>query len=283
MTAHTAALTLKGVDLVLCDIDGVVLLDDQPVPDAPEALGRLREHGLDIVFCTNNSARTAEEFSQLITSAGYRCGPADVVTSGVAAARVLAARLPARAGVLVIGGTGLLDAVALAGLTPVGPDEVSPSRRTDQDGPAALVVGLDREIDYGRIHLAATVARRGVPFVATNDDALVPGPDGPCPANGAILAAIEKAAGRRAEVVGKPYAPIYDIALSGRVYDRALVVGDNPATDLAGGRELGLTTVLVRTGIDRELREERAGLADLTVSGLPEFAEALLRRKAGSP
>lgn len=279
MTGHTAALAVAGVDLVICDIDGVVLLGDQAIPGATEALERLREHGVDIVFCTNNSARTPEEFSELISSGGFRCDPEDVVTSGAAAARVLAARLPAQTEVLVIGGTGLTDAVGREGLTPVGPDAVG---WDDQHSPDALVVGLDREVDYHRIHVAATVARRGVPFIATNNDALVPGPDGYWPANGAILAAIEKAAGRRAEVVGKPHAPIYDIALAGRAHDRALVVGDNADTDLAGGRELGLTTVLVRTDLDSELRGERGVLADLTVSGLAELVETVIQ-KAGSP
>jgi ribonucleotide monophosphatase NagD (HAD superfamily) len=71
-------------------------------------------------------------------------------------------------------------------------------------------------------------------------------PDGWWPALGAILAAVESAAGTRAIAAGKPESAMFEAA-------RAIIgpviamVGDNPASDIEGGRRAGLTTILVGT------------------------------------
>jgi ribonucleotide monophosphatase NagD (HAD superfamily) len=73
-------------------------------------------------------------------------------------------------------------------------------------------------------------------------------PDGPWPGSGAILAAVEAAAGRRADlVVGKPGPAMYAAALDG-VAGPVLAVGDRIEVDVAGARAAGLDAALVLTG-----------------------------------
>jgi ribonucleotide monophosphatase NagD (HAD superfamily) len=71
-------------------------------------------------------------------------------------------------------------------------------------------------------------------------------PEGPWPAVGAILAAVETATGTRAIAVGKPEPALFEAAreIIGPI-DRIAMVGDNPASDIEGGRRAGLTTILV--------------------------------------
>jgi len=90
---------------------------------------------------------------------------------------------------------------------------------------------------------------------ACNRDATFPMPDGPWPAVGAILAAVETATGTRAIAVGKPEPGMFEAATEviGPV-DRIAMVGDNPASDIEGGRRAGLTTVLV--DLSRAIRVE---------------------------
>ena len=97
---------------------------------------------------------------------------------------------------------------------------------------------------------AAIAVRRGATFIATNDDATFPAADGLWPGAGSILASIERASGRRAEVMGKPHAPMMDAAQK-RVGDaeRIAIVGDRVDTDLAGGADRGWTTILVLSGV----------------------------------
>ena len=61
---------------------------------------------------------------------------------------------------------------------------------------------------------------------------------------------LETAAGRRAQVVGKPEPYVFEIARA-RLdpAERVAIVGDNLDSDVAGGRRAGLATILVLTGI----------------------------------
>ncbi len=87
--------------------------------------------------------------------------------------------------------------------------------------------------------------------MATNADASYPAADGNWPGAGALLAAIETTTGVRAEVFGKPEAPIMLAALDRAGGGRPLVVGDRLETDIAGAARLGWDSLLVLTGISK--------------------------------
>src|SRR5205807_6052805 len=99
------------------------------------------------------------------------------------------------------------------------------------------------------LRIASQAVRRGAVFYATGRDPAFPMPDGPWPATGAILAAVETAAGRRAHVVGKPEPDMFRVALELLpAGGRYAVIGDRLDSDVAGGRAAGLFTILVLTG-----------------------------------
>jgi ribonucleotide monophosphatase NagD (HAD superfamily) len=102
-------------------------------------------------------------------------------------------------------------------------------------------------------------------------------PDGPWPATGAILAAVETAGGTQATVVGKPEAYIFDIArglLDGR--RSVAVVGDSLDSDIAGGKSADLFTILVLTGqTSRESLSTASIKPDLVLPDLHALAGLL--------
>ena len=66
-------------------------------------------------------------------------------------------------------------------------------------------------------------------------------PDGPWPGTGAVLAAVETAAGRKADrVVGKPEPAMYEAARDRLGEGRMLAVGDRLDADVAGARRAGM-------------------------------------------
>ena len=74
-------------------------------------------------------------------------------------------------------------------------------------------------------------------------------PDGPWPATGAVLAAIETAAGRTADrIAGKPEPPMYEAARDRLGEGRCLAVGDRLEIDVLGARRAGMDSALVLTG-----------------------------------
>jgi HAD superfamily hydrolase (TIGR01450 family) len=230
-----------GYDLIIFDLDGVVYLGTTPVPGAPEAIRALAAAGTAIAYVTNNASRAAADVVALLGSFGIRAGVEEVVTSAQAAARLLAAELPAGAPVLVVGAPALRDEVARAGLTPVAEAE---------RGPLAVVQGYGPAVGWPHLAEACVAIRAGARWVATNTDTTLPSPRGPLPGNGSLVAALATALGRGPDaVVGKPEAALFQEAVTRRGARRALVVGDRLDTDVDAAVRAGLDSLLVLTGV----------------------------------
>ncbi|PWG65443.1 HAD-IIA family hydrolase [Spiribacter halobius] len=245
----------------LLDLDGVVYVGDAPLPGAPEAVETLRRRGCRVRFLTNDPLPTRAAAAARLERYGIPAEAKDMVTSGWATARTLRGRGLER--VAVIGSDGLREEIAAAGLALVSDDSAE-----------ALVVGCDDGIGYADLRLGVRLLHRGAAFVATNADAVFPTPEGPAPATGAIVAALRYASGREAEVIGKPSPAMFEAALEGAPREAAVMVGDTPATDIAGARRAGIAAVLVAAdgaspGLPPELRPDRVvrGLAELLADG----------------
>jgi 4-nitrophenyl phosphatase len=229
-------------DGLMCDMDGVLYRGDEPVAGAAAAIERLRDRDTRIVFCTNNSSATAEDYVDKLARMGIEVDENEVLTSAAVTARVLEQRGFATKRALVVGGRGVRRCLESVGVV-IDDDPESTSADV-------VVVGIDTSFDYRAMRRAAVAVRAGAAFVATNDDAQLPVEGGLWPGAGAILASIEKASGRMAEVMGKPHAPMMDAVAARLAGARHIgAVGDRPETDLAGARKRGWTTVLVLSGV----------------------------------
>ncbi len=249
------------VTTVLCDLDGVVWLAGHPIPGSVDAVARLRASGRRVLFVTNNSVRRLADHEAALARIGIDAA-GDVVSSAQAAGTLV--RVGER--VMVLGGDGVIEAVAAAGGEIV------------DDGPCEVVlVGLDRRFDYERLRRAATAIRRGARFVATNDDATFPTPEGPIPGGGAIVAAVSTAAGSLPELAGKPHAPM--AALVHRVVGAdgttMVMVGDRMSTDGEFAARLGCPFALVRSGVTAP-GVEVAPLPAIDVADLADVTNVLL-------
>jgi HAD superfamily hydrolase (TIGR01450 family) len=216
------------------DLDGVVWLAGEPIPGAVDAVNALIASGEDVAFVTNNSNPTEQDQQDKLASIGIDA-TGRVVSSAMAASRLVK---PGER-VLLCAGPGAREAVERAGATVL----------VDTEEPVdAVLVGLTRDFGYDTVRRAATAVRRGARFLATNDDSTYPTPDGPIPGAGALLAAVERAAGQRAIVAGKPYAAMVEL-LRERLGPEGVVVGDRPDTDGRLATEMGYRFALVLTGV----------------------------------
>lgn len=238
-----------GYDCLLFDLDGVLYRGDRPVPQAPPTLAALRDKGVRLVFLSNNSARTREQVSRKLRSMGIEAEPHEVVTSALATAEMLVARGGGRA--FVIGQEGIREALTDAGI------EVLDEQPETAD---VVVVGFDGAVTYEKLKTASLLVQRGAHLVATNADGSFPAADGLWPGAGALLSVITTTTGASAEIVGKPFAPLFETALRKAGGGRPLMVGDRLDTDIDGAARLGWDSVLVLTGVSTRQDVETTGI-----------------------
>ena len=224
---------MAATPAVVLDLDGVLWLGDEPLPGAAEAVARFRAAGLAVGFMTNNSSLPVTGYVEKLARLGVNAEPSEVLTSALAAADLLAADLAPGSKILACSGPGVVEALETRGfeIVDAGPAE-------------AVVVGWHRTFDFDRLDRASAAIRAGARFVATNTDATYPAPDGLLPGNGALVAAVATAAGRRPEVAGKPEPPTVALVRS-RFGERGVIAGDRPSTDGALAAALGWPFALV--------------------------------------
>jgi len=235
----------EGYDCLLFDLDGVLYRGDRAIEAAPPTMAKLRRRGARVVFLTNNSSRTPQQVADKLRSHGIEADRGEVVTSALATAELLAERGGGRA--FVIGMDGVREALTGAGI------EVLDGRPDTAD---LVVVGFDGEATYERLKTASLLVERGAHLVATNADASFPAADGLWPGAGALLAVVTTTTGAEPEIVGKPFAPLFESALRRGGGGRPLVVGDRLDTDIEGAANLGWDAMLVLTGVSTRAEAE---------------------------
>jgi glycerol 3-phosphatase-2 len=249
---------LDGYDHVLLDLDGCVWVGDETTRSAPEAVAELRSAHKHIAFITNDAQRSGEEYVRKLWSLGIRASLAEVVTVGGAIQHVLAVGHPAGATAYVIGSEAIFRHVEDAGLHIVN--------GTDRAGRAEVVVVAGHEdLHFSELRDAVQAIIAGAHLIAAGRDRTFPMPDGPWPGTGAVVAALEYATLRTAEIVGKPDPQVFLTALDRLGPGRALAVGDRLDADLAGAAAAGLDAAIVLTGAttraEAEAAEEPAPIA----------------------
>ena len=256
---------IRPYNHVLLDLDGCLWVGDAACEGAVEAVTALREAGASVLFLTNDVRHAPEDFVRKLWRLGFQASLAEVVTVGAALQYQLAAR--ERGSAFVVGSQALVDHVAEAGLRIL--NRTPFATRAD-----VVVVGAHDDFFYDELRTATQAVIRGAELIAATRDATFPMPDGPWPGTGAILAAIESAAGRTADlVVGKPEPAMYEAARDRLGPGRMLAVGDLLDVDVAGARRAGLDSALVLTG---GTTREQADAADPKPTHVADSLAALV-------
>jgi HAD superfamily hydrolase (TIGR01450 family) len=286
-------------DGLLIDLDGVVWVGREPVPGSPETLAALIAAGKRVVFVTNNPAKFPAAYAERLGEFGVEVGEGQIVTAGMVAARLAREAAGPDGSAFVASRATLKAMVAATGVTVL---EGEAGREA-----SVVVVSGHPNFDYAELRTAKWALDAGAALIGTSRDPTMPMPGGEWPGTGAILAAVETASGRVAEIAGKPEHHLFEIALaaldlrgSESTNDveieprkpgldlrgskptnevgeeprkpRVAMVGDRLSSDIEGGHRAGLATILVRSGTD----EEAAG-AEIRPDHVVDDLAALLR------
>ncbi len=247
-------------DTFVFDMDGVVYRGSRALPHAVEVLNLLQESGRQVLFLTNNSGATREQYAERLRAMGVESHPKQFITSAWATALYLQRALNPDAKLFVVGESGLRDELLHAGFEIV--EQVEP------ETPTAVVVGIDRTFTYERLAQAQHAILSGARFIATNADGSYPAEDRLLPGAGAIVAAIAAASGKKPTVIGKPNPQILQPFIERGVIqpERTLLIGDRLDTDIALANALHIPCALVLTGV-----ATRADVAAAPLEQLPQW------------
>jgi len=243
-----------SIRLVIFDLDGVIYRGTEPIPGAAQLVDWLHEQRVLVRFATNNSMVSRAGYVDRLGAMGIEAAADEIVTSTSATVAHLALHAPEVRCVLAIGAEGMRDELAAAGLEVVMAGHAVPADYGGgplDSGYDAVIVGLDPQLDYRRLAAATTAVATGARLIATNADARYPTAAGFLPGAGSVVAALATATGVTPLVIGKPSPAMFEAILesSGVPAAQAVVVGDNPAADVAGAHRAGCAAILVLSGV----------------------------------
>jgi NagD protein len=231
------------------DLDGTVYLSDKLIPGADKVIGLLRERGKRVVFLSNKPIQTRDDYASKLTRLGIPTQPDEVINSTLVMISYLQKNAP-RAKLFVVGEPPLVEELKRAGFTITEePKEIE-----------YAVVAFDRTFDYRKLNIAYQAIKLGAHFVATNPDRTCPVEGGEIPDCAGMIAAIEAVTQKKVEViVGKPSPLMIQAAMDvmGLRPEECILIGDRLETDIRMGKESGIATGIVLTGVTDEqaLRE----------------------------
>jgi phospholysine phosphohistidine inorganic pyrophosphate phosphatase len=227
---------------VLLDITGVLKDGGIAIPGSVEAVRKLREAGLTIRLVTNETQITRRALAGSLLDLGYFVQEGDIVPP-----------CPA-----------LISLLKQDNLRPhllVHPNVLPEFEGIDQSNPNCVVLGDAAEkFTYEHLNEAFRILinMEKPRLFSLGRGRYYSDKEGLMLDVGAFTAALEYAAGVKAEIIGKPQPEFFRSALRdmGVKPEEAVMIGDDVVSDVGGAQDCGLTGVLVRTGKYRPSDEQ---------------------------
>jgi HAD superfamily hydrolase (TIGR01459 family) len=235
-------------DLWFVDIWGVIHNGVEPYASSVAACEAFREQGGTVLLVTN-SPRPRESVGRQLDGIGVSRSAYDRIVSSGDVSR------------------SLIEAWAGKPILHIGPERDLPvfeglrakPGATADDAAVAVCTGLyddETETPADYADMLAKLRVRGIPMICANPDEKVERGSRIIYCAGAVARAYE-ALGGEVSYAGKPFRPVYDLALQigctlrgGAIpKERVLAIGDGVATDIAGAGNFGIRSVFIASGV----------------------------------
>jgi HAD superfamily hydrolase (TIGR01458 family) len=219
----------------LIDLDGVIFNDSVVIEGAREAIGWLQEMEIPFRFLTNTTMKSRDSLCKKLKSFGIEVKN-DQIFSAVSAA------------IAYIKKSGKQKCHLLLRDDAAGEFHDFDLR---SENPDFIVVGdLGEKINFETLHFAFKKLLSGAQLIALQKNRYWISDRGYTMDAGAIVAMLEYASGKKAQVVGKPAAHFYALALADMHLkpEEVVMIGDDLETDVSGAQRMDIRAVLVKTG-----------------------------------
>ena len=276
------AIDFNRFDAVLLDLDGTVYFEEHPLPGAVDLIRRLQREGRPYA-CLTNSTSSPERIAARLARMGVTVDAAHIYTAAAAACDYVMKRFGAQSDGETQSAAG---AEAMAGSTGTSLSAANAQPRPEPrvfnlstegvhemlDGRVRWVNAADEPCDaviagvtlnvYAtdeRQRTAMTLLRKGATLVGICADRIYPSPRGMEFGVGAMCAMLSYASAATPVFCGKPEAFFFR-ELCRRLDvrpERAVLLGDNLESDIAGAKGVGMSAALVLTGVSTAADAER--------------------------
>jgi len=291
----------SSFDTVMTDCDGVLWTGGTALDGSPDMICRFRDMGKKVFYVTNNSTKHRREYKTKLDKLGFGGEMDEIIATAYLAASYLEdTGFDKSKSVYVVGSTGITQELDDLGIkhNDVGPEPLPDGMTLEnirqklppkEDGVGAVIVGFDIHISFMKMMRGASyLSDKQIQFIATNTDEQFPmkAQGLVVPGTGTMVAAVETCAGRKPIVLGKPSKFMFEIVKNRHPSiepSRTLMIGDRANTDILLGKNCGLQTLLVGSGVHslQEARkwqesddvEERRLVADFYVDKLGDLFE----------
>lgn len=244
---------LGGVKALLIDLAGVLYVGNEAIPGSVEAMKRLRQAGFPLKFLTNTTRAPRAGIVTQLRNMGFEVTEEEILTAATATRSLVESR-QWRPHYLI---------------HPDMAEEMGPGSAE----PDVVVMGdAGPYFTHEALNKAFRWLMQGKPLLVMAKNRYFRDAEGLVLDMGAYVAALEFAAGIKAEVAGKPAPAFFEAALKalGMKPHEALMIGDDLESDIGGALQAGIPGVLVRTGKYR--REDEAHPSIKPAWLAPDFA-----------
>ncbi len=237
-------------EVFLLDMDGTIYLDSTPIGDMIKTLKKVRCKGKKIIYFTNNSSKTVDEYENKLKKIGFWEEGDEVYSSGVATIWYLKKYYNGKR-VYLLGTDALINVFK--------ENEII----IDNKNAEIVVLSYDTTIDFSKIKLFNEFLVKGVKYIATHPDMVCPTSDISMPDVGSFIKMFEGSSGRLPEIIiGKPYGHMGEMleekfSIS---RDKVTMVGDRIYTDIKFGINCGFNSILVMSGETTEEIYKKSGV-----------------------
>lgn len=239
---------------ILFDLDGVLYEGDQAVAGAAESIGWFNTHSIPHLFLTNTSSKPRSALVEKLAAFGIPSSSDQFLTPPLAAAQWLKQNTEGPIALFIPSAT---RAEFL---------EFETDNRLTSSISAVVVGDLGRLWDFKTLNHVFRLLMKNpdAVLVALGMTRYWRAEDGLRLDTGPYIAALNYATGREPVVMGKPAKDFYQAALNILNVDstETVMIGDDIKADIEAAKNVGLITVLVRTG--------KFNASDMTLGIIPD-------------
>lgn len=258
---------ISSHDNFFFDLDGVVWECESLLPGVSDLLNTLVQHNKSIYYVTNNAIHSRASFLKLFQRLQIPAEIDKIVCASYSCANYLKSKYPAGSKIFVIGVSGLCQEIAHSGFEVISSTEMEEVKLgTSQlgnlnieDNIKAVVVGFTPRLNFYMVSYALNCLNQGAELITGNYDCCDKFGKYNIPGSACTIEFLRYSHSCGFTNLGKPERVVIDsiIERDGLVRERSVVFGDKMATDIKLGKNAGIHTALVLTGVEKTGTYER--------------------------